>query len=365
MNDLNPIRQERIFGLDILRTFAILIVVTVHSSFILAPSFPGFPWLPLPDGVDLFFVLSGFLVGGMLIDTIRLKNGLDFNQLREFIRRRWFRTLPNYFLFLLVNILLIATGLIGGELNKYLLTYFVFFQNFYVPFDFLFWESWSLSVEEWFYLTFPLLCFVLLRASARFSSRSLVLVIVFFIVAPLLYRMATADKWTDEDHWDLFFRKLVLTRQDSIGFGILAAYLKRTCPALWLKVRVPGLILGLAALSWLCRIQIVPVGFFLKTYYLSLMPLAIALLLPFLDGLMKERVPGHPFEFISRISYSMYFCNGLVFQLFARNFNPVSASGRVFSFFCCWGLIIFLSWLNFRYVEVPLTRLRDRHPVLK
>jgi peptidoglycan/LPS O-acetylase OafA/YrhL len=315
--------------------------------------------------VDLFFVLSGFLVGGMLLDTIRLKNGLDFAQLREFIRRRWFRTLPNYFLFLLVNILLVATGLIGGELNKYLLTYFVFFQNFYVPFDFLFWESWSLSVEEWFYLSFPFLCFILLRVSARFSARAVMLAIGFFIIAPLVYRIATADKWTDEDHWDLFFRKLVLTRQDSIGFGILAAYLRRTRPVFWLKARVPGLILGLAGLYWLCRMPIVPVGFFLKTFYLSLMPLFIAILLPFLEGLKRERIPGRPFEFISRISYSMYFCNGLVFQLFARNFHPETGSARILSFLCCWSLILFLSWLNFRFVETPLTLLRERHPVSK
>jgi peptidoglycan/LPS O-acetylase OafA/YrhL len=343
-----------------MRSAAILIVVTVHSSFILAPSFPRFPWLPLPDGVDLFFVLSGYLVGGILMDRIGESGGLSFSTLRQFILRRWFRTLPNYFLFLGINIGLVYFGLIGGDLNKYLLTYFVFFQNFYIPFDFLFWESWSLTIEEWFYLSFPLLCFLAFRFRNLRADKVIPAVILIYLLAPLLYRIWRADAFLDEDHWDLFFRKLVLTRLDSIGYGVLAAYLSRRAPGFWRRIRIPASIVGLLTLAWLCRIRIEPVSFFLKTTYLSLMPLAIALLLPLLAALKTESIKGKPFEFISRISYSMYFCNGLVFQVFSRNIHPVTATSRIGWFALCWLLVFCLSWIIYRFFELPSTVLRER-----
>jgi peptidoglycan/LPS O-acetylase OafA/YrhL len=176
----------------------------------------------------------------------------------------------------------------------------------------------------------------------------------------LLYRICRADSIIDEDHWDLFFRKLVLTRLDSIGYGVLAAYLSRRAPGFWSSIRIPAFLIGLVMLSWLCRIQIVPVSFFLKTTYLSLMPLAIALLLPMLASLKTEPIQGKPFEFISRISYSMYFCNGLVFQVFNRNIHPASAGSRVAWFCLCWALVFCISWVIYRFFEYPVTELRER-----
>jgi len=254
--------RSRIFGLDLLRTCAIGCVVLVHSSFILAPSFPGFPWIPLPDGVDLFFVLSGFLIGGMLITRLEATGGLDASGLFDFIQRRWFRTLPNYFLFLGLNCVLVYLKWIPGSLNKYLLTFFVFFQNFYIPFDFLFWESWSLSVEEWFYLSFPLFCFLLFRIRKWKVSKMLLLLILGYLVLPLVYRIYSAAPGSTVEHWDLFVRKLVLTRLDSIGFGLLAAYLYYYRNAFWNKVRYVFFAIGLSGTILLCLIRIPPVTFF-------------------------------------------------------------------------------------------------------
>ena len=123
--------SERIFGLDLLRSLAIIIVVVSHTAFILQDSFPGFPYIPTPDGVDLFFVLSGFLIGKILIEQAENLNGFSLKSIFHFLKRRWFKTLPNYYLFLFVNILLVYFGFLNGSINKYTSTYFVFFQNFY------------------------------------------------------------------------------------------------------------------------------------------------------------------------------------------------------------------------------------------
>jgi peptidoglycan/LPS O-acetylase OafA/YrhL len=352
--------RSRVFGLDILRTCAIVCVLLVHSSNVLAPSFPGFPWIPLPDGVDLFFVLSGFLVGGMLLDRISENNGLDFKTLADFIQRRWFRTLPNYFLFLGVNILLVYFGVIQGTLNKYLPVFFVFLQNFHVPVDFLFWESWSLSIEEWFYLSFPILCFFVLKIRKQQMSRLILGIITVYVFAPLIYRMLTKDSDTTADHWDLFYRKLVLTRLDSIGFGVLAAFVKKYHSSIWTRSRYVLFVPGVLGLGYLSTLPIEPVGFFIRTGYFSLVSLCIAMHLPLLDSIRTERIPFKPFEFISKISYSVYFTNALVFQILDKHFTPSTLSERISYFVGSWSLIFLISWLIWKFFEYPLTQLRER-----
>ncbi len=353
--------SQRIFGLDILRTLAIILVLLGHSSGIICPAFPAFPWIPIPDGVDLFFVLSGFLVGGILMDGIRSDGQWSFTDLRQFIRRRWFRTLPNYFLFLFINIILVNQGVIFGELNRHLITFFFFLQNFHITYFDLFTESWSLSVEEWFYLSFPILCFLSLKLrKVKFSSVSLPLIISGYLLFPLLYRILTAGSITTDEHYELFFRKLVLTRLDSIGFGILAAWFKRWRPVFWQRFRLVAFFTGIVLLFFLCRMHTMPATFYLKTLHLTLLPLSIAILLPALDSVKTEKLPGKPFAFISRISYSMYFCNSLIFQIYYHYFHPETTIIRLVSFAGCWFAIILISWLNFSFFERPLTGLRDK-----
>src|ERR1043165_8912860 len=88
-------RQQRIFGLDILRAFAILSVVWVHGGELLPPAVQRYYRLLSPDGVSVFFVLSGYLIGGILIRTLA-QEGAGVRTLWRFWARRWLRTLPNY-----------------------------------------------------------------------------------------------------------------------------------------------------------------------------------------------------------------------------------------------------------------------------
>src|ERR1700758_5319956 len=136
---LNTIRNEinnpnRIYGLDIMRAVAACLVVYEHGNFILERFSITLSSFKIIDGVDLFFVLSGFLIGGILLRGINAVEKINFSFVKTFLVRRWFRTLPNYFLFLLINIFLIYIGVSQGFLNKYLITFFVFMQNFVKPY---------------------------------------------------------------------------------------------------------------------------------------------------------------------------------------------------------------------------------------
>jgi peptidoglycan/LPS O-acetylase OafA/YrhL len=100
--------MKRLFGLDLVRALAIILVLLSHSRNLLISFYPGLDFLKAGGffGVELFFVLSGFLIGGILIKDIQA--GFDFGILKNFWKRRWLRTLPNYYLFLIINFLAVS-----------------------------------------------------------------------------------------------------------------------------------------------------------------------------------------------------------------------------------------------------------------
>jgi peptidoglycan/LPS O-acetylase OafA/YrhL len=104
----NAAAERKIFGLDLMRVGAILLVQAAHILWIYpsyknlltkAMNFSGF------IGVELFFVLSGFLIGGSL-HRVFLREDYNLKIIRNFLRRRMFRIMPNYFLVLIINIAL-------------------------------------------------------------------------------------------------------------------------------------------------------------------------------------------------------------------------------------------------------------------
>lgn len=355
-------KLQRVFGLDLLRSLAIIIVIIGHSNSLISDYFPNFPYIPLPDGVDLFFVLSGFLIGGIIIKSIEKNQDFNFSILSNFLRRRWLRTLPNYFLFLLLNVLLIQFGLIKGDLNKYFVTYLGFFQNFYKPYDFLFWESWSLSVEEWFYLSFPFVLLLLfkLKPSLMKIKRVIFYSIFIFISFSLFYRILNSNLNVNESYWDLYFRKLVLTRLDSIGFGLLGAFLKYYYSGVWSKSRNISFVIGVFILSSLslATFYFSYNSCFLKTFYFTLIGFSILLLLPKFESLKNENIPFKPFELISKISYSMYLLHIPIVQIFSNHLFIDNKTESIVRYLGYWITVIILSNIVYRCFEKPFMNLR-------
>lgn len=148
--------MSRIIGLDIIRTTAIILVVLSHA-FRFSPLDYWFQLHISPllgqIGVELFFALSGFLIGRILIkETDSISSTLNpFH----FWGRRWLRTLPAYYFILLVFPLinLIINNQPYPNISKYL----IFSQNLSTSHPEYFGIAWSLSVEEWSYLIAPLI----------------------------------------------------------------------------------------------------------------------------------------------------------------------------------------------------------------
>ncbi len=349
--------KEPIFGLDLLRSIAIGIVILSHTAFILQPSFPGFPYIPTPDGVDLFFVLSGFLIGTLLLQQIQAKQNISTGIVFQFLKRRWFKTLPSYYVFLVLNLVLVSSGVLYGTINKYAITYFAFFQNFYKSFDFFFWESWSLAVEEWFYLLFP---FLLLFSHGFFKIRlkfAFLGAVLLMVILPLIWRLHCLNIYVQHE---VYFRRMVLARLDTIAFGLLAAFFHMYYPKVWYKFKYPAFITGIMLMLYLFRFGENYHPDFYKTYFGSIEAFSILLLLPFLNSLGTEKIPLRPFRFTAKISYAMYLINLPLILIFKPQIEKLPATYNIAVFVAIWIGIYFVSYLWYRFFEKPVMDLRDR-----
>ena len=361
--------KGRVFGLDALRFVAIILVVQSHSRW-MTESFPK-PFKALFHGsgilgVELFFVLSGFLIGGILLKQFE-KNGnsLTFQDIKHFWIRRWFRTLPNYFLILLVYI-----AVYHYDLPAILWRYFFFTQNIFNTPPFFFEESWSLSIEEISYLVSPLV----LALSALLFSRKASL---FLWTSILLITIVTALRWIYSVYflepnykWVYMLREVALIRLDSIYYGFIAVYISKKAPELWKKFSIPTFIVGLIGVVLIMKFENNMMEYnpshFNNTIFFSLLSISIALLLPYLSQLneikftfLAKLVTG-----VSIISYSLYLINGgllaIQFDLLSNKGAGWSTSTAALMYVFYWALCLVLSTLLYVFFEKPFTKLRDK-----
>lgn len=353
--------SQRIFGLDVIRALAILLVVFGHGGLVSGNLFESFPTIPLLDGVELFFVLSGLLIGSILIKQLNTENGFSVNDLFVFWKRRWFRTLPNYYLVLLINVLFVSYGIIGGNKEAINWKFIFFLQNFHEGFVDFFWESWSLAIEEWFYVLFPIIAWLAIRFMG--VKKGLLLSILALLIFPLIHRYSISDENVDFFWWDVNFRKVVITRLDAIMFGVFAAYIKYYYSDFWSKTRNVTFIVGITIISFILVFPQDPNSLFAKTLYFSIVSLGAMLLLPKMDALKTISLTwlSRPITYISKISYAMYLVNlGLVAQVIAFNWSITSKKEHLLAYCVYWIATIAISALIYHVYELPMTKLRDR-----
>lgn len=369
----NQSLQNRIFGLDLMRAIAILMVLFGHCIWIV-PKSDGlfYQLLELSGflGVEIFFVLSGFLIGKILYQ-LYLKEDFSFQAVFYFLKRRWFRTLPNYYLILVVNIVIAYS--IGNDIS-YAWEYFFFIQNGITPMPAFFTESWSLSVEEFAYLVLPL--FLLLAGSTvKSKSKShlfllavLTLILIFF-THKIAYQNTTAN--VNLDQWNSSLKAVVIYRLDSIFIGVLCSWMYLNITETWRKYRYIFFVIGIV-LFLFQFVGIGHLGLFIEThsafwniFYLPLVSVMVACFLPFFSEWKEEQsCIGKPIVFISIISYSMYLLHyGVVLQLlkYNINYNPQNAVelyGFLSVYLC---LTLLLSYFLYRFYEKPMMDLRDKN----
>jgi peptidoglycan/LPS O-acetylase OafA/YrhL len=217
----------------------------------------------MPDGVSLFFCLSGFLVANSLL-AVAVDDHVGI--FASFWCRRAIRTIPPYIVALCIYNICISVFEVDS-VGSARASSFVFVQNIAWPIRGGFPESWSLSVEEWFYVLLlfcPGVIFFLRRAPGRFA-RDLTAIAGVLIVMAMAYRVALAGRSyggldaTWEWIWANYAEKSVLGRLDAPAFGVGAALLSHRRPALWGSSRLAlwslfcgvALIVGVHQKLWL------------------------------------------------------------------------------------------------------------------
>jgi len=150
--------RDRQPGLDLLRALAIIVVVIYHaalSGFKLPGRVDRFGWI----GVDLFFVLSGYLIGGQLLAPLARGNKIN---LGRFFARRVLRIMPAYFTVLAIYFLL-PSWREYPDMSQPLWKFLLSVQNIALHGGTAFSHAWSLAVEDQFYLALPFLLLFLCR----------------------------------------------------------------------------------------------------------------------------------------------------------------------------------------------------------
>lgn len=369
--DLDPTRK---FGLDILRCIAILCVVVEHGGNFLPENLKKINDLFVFDGVSLFFVLSGFLIGGILIKLLEKNQVIDRKLLVDFWIRRWFRTLPNYFLVLIILIILQVLFHSTSHFDtptRTIYKWFIFSQNLITPHPWFFPEAWSLCIEEWFYLLIPFLIFTLIIYSGRTVKQAVLFAAVFILISITVFRYFRYENiqiYTYKD-WDINFRKQVFTRLDSLMYGLIGAYLHFYFKHIWVKWKNQLLVLGIVIfilVKYILSEFFATGSLYNCVFSFSLTSLATLCLLPYLSEVKPSK--GRIYRgitYISLISYSMYLLNYSLIQVWIVDRleweSIISSAGliTVIKYLLFWFLVISLSALLYKYFEIPMTKLRD------
>ncbi len=216
---------HRVSSLDFLRSLAILMVLLAHT--VLAYGAPRhLAFLQMGGtGVDLFFVLSGWLLGRHLLKEAQATGGIN---LKRFWCRRWLRTLPAYLAVLAVTMIQFRLSNPQASLP---LQYLFFGQN-YLEMPFLH-VSWSLCVEEHFYLLVAPAILLVVR-----HQRLLMPMLMTALLLPVMCRQLGLYSSLEESH----------VRFDACAAGVLLAAIQLHCPKWWNRfTRFSGPLFAVAA----------------------------------------------------------------------------------------------------------------------
>lgn len=352
----------RMPGLDLLRAIAILWVMLFHS-FIVGGLGDDWGWLSKYGwmGVDIFFVLSGYLIGGQVLQQLRDRSRIDFS---DFYLRRALRILPAFWVVLAIYLLLPSWREVDGMEPWWKFAAFIYNLSVDYEAHAAFSHAWSLCVEEHFYLVFPLLAAWLFRRNSKLLCISL---IAFVLLGGIALRSAI---WLHDDalqpdrNWfieDLYYP--TWCRLDGLLVGVVLAAMRVFRGHWWCHLRkYSNMAMGLGLLGMVLSFQLVAQrnGLLANSIGLPVLSLSFGLLVFAAaerdSWIGRWRVPGA--GWIAAISYSLYLSHKLV-----MHGVDAAIDGRVHGIaaFTLYALAILATGALLHYVvERPGLRLRSR-----
>lgn len=377
--------SNRVFGLDLIRAGSILAVFVCHSN-VLNPFYKEIPNLHLLGmGVEAFFVLSGFLIGRIILKTM-FNPVVTFRAIWIFWVNRWLRTLPAYFFVLAICIIHAA------YFGKKLWLYVFFSQNLLTPQHEFFPVSWSLAVEEWFYFTFPIILFSVFYLSTNIYCKYRIffgatLSLIFFGIASkvILYAlwqeglvMSLINEGWLFPSWKTFalhgdwdnMRRMTVFRIDAIAYGCLTA--------LWVekygdnnqKYYLPLFITGVVGFvisywflnNWVAAGKL---NLFTDVFLLPLFCVSFAFMIPSASvySIPNSNTFSKIITHISLTSYSFYLVHVLIISVLIHSSDKLTTGNgflmQTTIFLATFAIIYLSSYLMYVFIESPFLRYRN------
>ena len=340
-------------------------MVVVYHAALFGFKLPGradrFGWI----GVDLFFVLSGYLIGGQLLALLARDQRIN---LGRFFTRRALRIMPAYFAVLAVYFLL-TSWREYPEMSQPLWKFLLSEQNIALHGGTAFSHAWSLAVEDQFYLALPFLLLFLFR-----RPRLAIIVPCLIVLGGLLLRAFLAWKNPSVDGGGVSFRAFqawiyypTWTRLDPLAFGVALAAIEKFRPhwwkrlinwAPWLWVPALGLIAYALYLGETDNLTVVACVWQFPLIAVGMAALLVCAVSPRLP-LYRVAIPGA--AFIASIAYSAYLIQKLAIHFveqFCNNHNIALTSlpallGVQIAVYAAAALLFFA-------IERPFLQLRHR-----
>jgi peptidoglycan/LPS O-acetylase OafA/YrhL len=371
--------RQQVPALDALRGVAILMVLLHNFSVVGEGSSVGHVFDAGWVGVQLFFVLSGFLITGILLDTVKASN-----YFKSFFARRALRIFPLYYTVLFVGYIVVPAILVvpadHGQHQIWLWTYLANWQEAFGYGERAFPHLWSLAVEEQFYLVWPVLVYLL-------RGRGIVLLSILMIIAAPVLRLVCRQRFGAESAY-----MFTICRMDALAMGaVLAAAFRSQRVSAWLVTKSPN-------------IQVVRVGVmlllglvFVMSHGLPRTGAATQLAgYTLLAGIFAMWVAGEVAEFIrssdsnrtiksparftatlrifGKYSYALYVFHAPLHifvgtSVLAAVGYPASGSGTPLGVALLYALAMLCAtlaaaWLSFLLIEQPALRLKNRFAAL-
>jgi peptidoglycan/LPS O-acetylase OafA/YrhL len=354
-------------GLDLMRSIAILWVMLWHFHWalklVIVNLVANYGWM----GVDVFFVLSGYLIGSQL-----LRPYLNDSRpsLGGFYLRRAFRVLPAYLTVLLLYFAVPGFREAPGISPAW--QFLTFTENFRIDYahDQAFSHVWSLCVEEHFYLVLPLLVLFLMRKPSFAKALSVILgILAFGIIIRCWIYLHQLQPLLDA-HDDLFalgyIEKIYFrthTRLDGLLVGVTLATIKTFRPLWWQRALSDGyatLIAGLGLCAWAMWLFLDRLAFLGALAGFPLMALGLGLLLISCVSPSSPLSRVRGFGVVAALAYSLYLTHKEVVHLDRIFFPHYVDSGGWLALLIYFVSSFIVAAILYLAVEQPFLKLREK-----
>ena len=296
--------MKRSFGIDLIRTLSILVVIFRHYRVTDGYNFGIY-------AIEFLFVISGYLIGQILLTEFHEAGTPNMKVVGRFMARRWFRILPMYYFALLLKFIIVH------DIGWNILYYVFFLQNHFYGIDF-YPVTWTLVIDEWFYLGTPFLLYGFVKMFG-WDKKKLLLMLVGVIVLINLGRMFWVWK-TNAGYESLVGN--VPFRQDTLLIGVLGAFIKINYKSIfdWFNRRGPfwismiGFLAFVVLIGYIQRDDVTNMNqyFWTRTIAFSFVALLITMTMPYLEnkvhGFSSPKMNWLNFiiSYGSKLSYALY-----------------------------------------------------------